>query len=84
MKLRVVAIASAALFALAACGSSDLKSEVQDHFNGLPEDEKAEFCQGWEMAEWEDIEGIIRQAYEDEGGTDWDSEEAHDALDSLC
>lgn len=85
MKLRIAAVASVALLALAGCGKSDFQEDLEDAIDFQLTDEEVDgVCEVYHEAGWDEFEEIFRDIYEEYGGHDWDSDEARDVIEDTC
>lgn len=83
MKKRIAALASVALLALAACADNSPSAVVERSLDDMSESEVAMFCDSYAEV-WDEIVGDLEQEFEEEGGDDWDADEARQAFDDYC
>lgn len=85
MKLRIAAVASVALLALAGCGKSDFQEDIEDVIDyQLTDDDVDNICEVYHEDGWDSFEETFRAIYDEHGGYDWNSSEAQDVIEDTC
>lgn len=83
MKKRIAALASIALFGLAACADNSPSAVVERTMDDMSEGQAEMFCENYAEV-WDELVVEIEEEFEEEGGDDWDAEEARQAFDDYC
>lgn len=85
MKLRIAAVASVSLLALAGCGSSDFQQDLEDTLdNDISQEQFEGLCEFYDEVGWDEVSDTVQAIYAENGSHDWDDDEAQEVMEDRC